>query len=125
MGNWRTVRIIGTCDSSEVDKLREAIKWDYRGNNNPPFHCLSNATSLCGLNDWPDETINREGNLAERGYDVEDVAKTLEKLLLIAPSLNIKIHCGGEYESTEVIATIICANGKVEIKEPEINSLEW
>jgi hypothetical protein len=66
------------------------------------------------------EKIDIVGNLAERDYSIEAVAKQLEKLAKIAPSLRVKIHCGGDYESTVCINTVILENGVVEIRQPEI-----
>lgn len=124
MGNWRTVQIVGTCDAKEVDALRAACAYSYddpdtMGN----FHCLSfNPTrpGLCGLGSWPGESMDASGNLAERNYGVEDVAETLRELVKVAPSLEVKVHCGGDYEGSECIATVTASNGSVEIGDPEV-----
>lgn len=108
MGNWTTVNIQGTCSTEDVPKLKAAISYDQNGDYEE-FHCLSATKGLCGLGDWSGETINRIGNLAERDYDVSDVADTLLKLAAVAPSLNVKIHVGADYEYTPCIATILCS----------------
>ena len=90
------------------------------------FHCLSydpSTPSLYGINGWVKETISAIGNLSERDYNVEDVVEQLKKLSIVAPSLNLVVHCGGEYESKECVATVILSNGNVETKEPQIDRL--
>ena len=117
MGNWRTVNIIGTVDKEEVNQLITACtpKSDYSN-----FHPLSILRGLCGLGCWVKEHINARGNLAERGYSVEIVAKTLKSLVKVAPSLNVKVHCGDNYESENCIATITVEDGKVSVGSPEV-----
>ena len=117
MGNWRTVNIIGEVPSDEVEALRTActIGKDF-GN----FHCLSISDGLAGLGDWVGEHVMARGNLAERDYSVETVAKTLKKLLEAAPNMKLKVHCGSDYESKECIATITVKDGKVTVGEPEV-----
>lgn len=123
MGNWRTVYIIGKCRADEVDALRQAVCIDFHKEWDR-FHCLCySGPSLCGLTNWPAERINAVGNLAERDYSVEDVAASLRNLIKIAPSLDIKIHCGGDWEAKQCIATVQGAGGKVAILEPEITIL--
>lgn len=123
MGNWRTVYIVGKCHSDEVDALRQAVCVDFRKERGR-FHCLCySGPSLCGLTNWPAERINAVGNLAERNYSVEDVAASLRNLIKIAPSLDIKIHCGGDWEAKECVATVQAANGKVAILGPELEIL--
>lgn len=120
MGDWRTVFMVGRCAPEHVAALREAITpgEDYRN-----FHCLVNSGGLCGIWDWAAESILAVGNLAERNYTVENVAARLALLLKVAPSLELKVHCGGDYESVECIATITVSEGKVTIAEPEILKL--
>jgi hypothetical protein len=120
MGNWRTVRIIGTCSKDDVTALRAELDLRTEIEN---FHCLGNTGGLCSLPNWGNENIDVIGNLAERDYSVNDVAKQLEKLAKIAPSLKVKIHCGGDYESTDCVNTIVLENGVVEIRQPEIESI--
>lgn len=117
MGNWRTVQIIGTCDPAEVSALIEACRWSPDGGE---FHPLTNAAGIMGLNEWAAAEINRLGNLAERGYSVEDVAAALRRLVEAAPSLRLKVHCGDEEESREVVATVTVVQGAVAIGPPEL-----
>lgn len=116
MGNWRTVNIIGKVDANEVEALKEACTVDSDYNN---FHCLSICNGLCGLGDWVQTNINARGNLAERDYTVEDVAEEFKKLVKIAPSLEVKIHCGGNNEDEKCIATITVKNREVKVHQPE------
>lgn len=120
MGNWTTVNMIGKCNEEDVSALKQAITVNDDYEN---FHCLSNTGGLCGLNDWAEEQINAIGNLAERDYDADDIAEELKKLSEIAPSLNLVVHVGGDYESLDCIHTVKCKDGKVDILEPEVKQL--
>ena len=118
MGNWRTVNIIGTVSESEVDNLRQACTYNKQDYSN--FHCLSMSNGLCGLGHWVSTTINAQGNLADKGYSIEDVTEQLKELVKVAPSLKLKVHCGGDYESEDVLATITVEEKKVSIGKPEV-----
>lgn len=119
MGNWRTVQIVGTCAAAEVPALGRALNPgpDYRN-----FHCLVNG-GLFGLPNWAAEQISVIGNLAERGYDPDAVARTLTKLAAVAPSLAVKVHCGGDYEAAECVATVTLAGGVATMGPPEIAAI--
>ncbi len=72
---------------------------------------------------WAAKTIDASGNLAERDYSVESVAKTLEDLAKVVPSLAVKVHCGGDYEDKTCINTITLADGKATIGKPEVETI--
>lgn len=116
MGNWMTVRIVGTCDADDVPALRKAID---PGPDYLNLHCLSGGSGVCGIGDWASADIDRVGNVAERDYTPEDVAEALGQIVKAVPSLTVKVHCGGDYESKDVVATVICEGGKVTVGEPE------
>lgn len=120
MGNWRTVHLIGTCDAAEVATLRTALTPDDTWSN---FGPLSITEGLCGLGDWPAEQINAHGNLAERNYTVADVAEHLTRLLEIAPSLRLVVHCGDDWESSTCIAGIRVQGGQVTRGAPEVKAV--
>jgi hypothetical protein len=120
MGNWRTVNIQGTCAAEELPALRKSITVDKDYEN---FHCLSNSGGMIGLGNWPAEQMDVTGNLAERDYSVNAVAWQLEELMILAPSLRLKVHCGDEYESLQCIATITVGDRQVSIGDPEIERL--
>ena len=122
MGNWMTVNIVGTCDKAEVGAL---VKECQTGTDYGNFHCLSFGypPSLCGLGCWPGENISAIGNLADRDSTPEDVSEQLRKLSEAAPSLAVRVHCGGAYESTECVCTISLKSGVVEKLLPEIKTL--
>ena len=108
VGNWRTVNVTGTMSAEHAARLRELLDWrDYGYAGHEPPHgtdCLSFSSimpGLAGLGAWPATEISRSGNLHERDYSVEDVATALRALVLLAPSMMLKVHCGGEYESAE------------------------
>lgn len=123
MGNWRTVNVTGTMSEADAQALRAHLTYDFGDTATfdrfGPLSFSRKSPSLCGLNDWPRETVNACGNLAERDYSVEDVADELRKLVHIAPSMLLKIHCGGEYESDDCIATISVGEGIVAVGKPE------
>ena len=131
MGNWRTVNVIGTiARQSEVDALREHLDYGnpaYENGDYSHFGPLSFNTTrpgLCGLGDWPALQIARCGNLAERDYSVKDVAETLRELVRIAPTMLLKVHCGGDWESDECVATISVGEGLVAIGKPEVETID-
>ena len=133
MGNWRTVNIVGTMSPQDAQALRAHL--GYPGywkdvDNDPawqrfgPLSFCKDQPSLCGVNDWPAESMDRAGNLAERDYDPDDVADTLRELLAVAPSMELKVHCGGEYESLECVATVTVTGGVVTVGPPEVAELK-
>jgi hypothetical protein len=124
MGNWRTVNITGTMSAEHAAVLLDLLDKgpDYRRDVPRDAECLafSRATpSLCGLNAWPAAEMNRSGNLAERNYSVDDVTLALQVLVHHAPSMLLKVHCGGEYESDECVATVSVGEGLVVVGKPE------
>lgn len=124
MGNWRRAHLVGTCDRGEAGKLRRVIRMDLSVPDfDQPFYPLSATGGVCGLPMWPDEEIDAVGNLAERDYDAEDVADCLRKLLTVAPSLELEVHLGGEYEADECVATVVCRDGEVSVEEPRVDEV--
>lgn len=124
MGNWRTVEMHGACPADQVESLRKYITLPPRVEDwNSDFQegpLSFMGISLCGLGDWPAEAINAYGNLFERDYAVEDVAAHLMRIVdNAAPGLTLTVHCGGDNESKECIATIEVADGEVEICAPK------
>ena len=118
MGNWRTVHVTGTCAAAEVPTLRDALAaknsaGDYVYDKWGP---LAISEGLCALGDWPAERISRTGNLFERDYSPEDVADHLRKVCHLAPSLSLKVECGGEWESEDIVAVVICEAGEVRVE---------
>lgn len=123
MGNWRTVHIVGTCDPDEVPALREAIRWDIDDFSITP-HALSASEGLMAIGDWAAEVISATGNCFERDFSVQFVASALEQIATTVPSLEVKVHCGGENESLECVATItVSPNFGVAVGEPEMKRL--
>jgi len=120
MGNWTTVHISGACDKEDVSALKKFVN---TGDDWSKFHCLCNSGGLCGLGDWATETISASGNLAERDFSASDVKEAIEDALKKAPSLTLKVHVGGDYESLECVATVNCKDGEVTIDEPEIKEI--
>ena len=122
MGNWRTVTIRGHIDPAEAAELRRSLTIDLRDPNADwdAFGPLTITEGLVGLGDWVSADIDTGGNLAERDYDVDDVADHLRKVVTIAPSAELKVHCGDEWESKTCVATITVSGGRVEVGPPEV-----
>ncbi len=126
MGDWRTVTMHGTVDRTEVDRLRAACVYDTYGEDWGDFGPLSfdpATPGLASLGDWVRPTIAAGGNLAERDYSVRDVAEHLRRLVLVAPSLALAVHCGGDYESPACVATITVADGAVTVGPPLVTEV--
>lgn len=119
MGNWRRVQIIGSCALGDVSALIKALD---PGKDYENFHCLVNG-GIAGLPQWASENIDAIGNLAERGYSVDDVAEQLEALAKVAPSLAVKVHCGGDYEVPDCVATVILDKGNAAVGDAEIEMI--
>lgn len=121
MGNWCTVSLRGSLAKSDVDAVLEfvTVNGDYSN-----FHCLSGSIAgLAGLGMWPGEEIHADGNLAERNYGPDSVAETLREIVKIAPSLSLKVHCGGEYEDKTCVATVTAHDGEVSVGDPEVETV--
>lgn len=117
MGNWRTVNLRGTLAPEDVDKATEFLTPDEMYRN---FGPMSYGAGMAGLGRWAREVINADGNLAERDYGSDDVAEHLRGLVAVAPSLELKVHCGADYEDSNCIATVTVSNGEVSVGEPEV-----
>lgn len=120
MGNWRTVRVVGTCDPRQVRALSQRVNVGLDYSN---FGPLSNAGGICGLGAWPAPEIDRVGNLAERDYSPDAVADHLRELADVAPSLAVRVHCGGDYEDAGCVATVTLADGVVTVGPPEVTDV--
>lgn len=129
MGNWRTVNITGTMSEHDAGMLREYLGYthdldDPAFSRFGPLSFNRQQPGIFGLNDWVSPSVSACGNLAERDYSVEDVAEELRKLVAIAGTLLLKVHCGGDYESDECIATISVGEGLVVVGKPEVERVE-
>lgn len=125
MGDWMTVTIEGRIDAADVPAARAVIE---TGEDWDKFHCLTYIPSLGGLGRWiPDGggDIWGVGNLSERNYDADDVAEVLRQLVEAAPSLDLKVHCGGPYESKQCVATVTAHKGVVEIVDPQVETVGY
>jgi hypothetical protein len=113
------VKIVGTCAPDDVEKLKPRLGWS---DDFEDFHCLRNG-GVCGLPNWAREKIDVVGNLAERDFDVDDIRDTLLDLADAAPSLEVKVHVGGDYEAAECVATVTLEAGGSTIGPPEIEEV--
>ena len=116
MGNWKRVEIIGTCDPSEVNALRAVVCVDFTDDR---WTCISGSSGICGLPRWPNAQIRAVGNLGERDYSAASVADALNHYLRSAPSLDVRVHVGGDYESDECIATVRIDEGRYKVCKAE------
>jgi hypothetical protein len=135
VGNWRTVNIVGTMTAEHAAVLLDLLDYgDYSGDDDErysrvwgaPYACLGFSSArpgLCGLGAWPAAQMNRAGNLAERDYSVQDVAGALRALVAVAPSMLLKVHCGGDWESDECVATVSAGEGIVAVGPPEVETI--
>lgn len=121
MGNWRTVHLQGTCNPVDVPALRDflSLRSDDHG-----WGCLHSG-GLAGLQNWAGEEITVIGNLGERGFTPEDVAEELRKIIAtVAPSLKVKVDCGGDYESTDCVATVLVGeDSSVAVLPPSVERI--
>jgi hypothetical protein len=124
VGNWRTVNMGGTVNADEVPALRARLTYaDDAWDNFGPLSFAPDRPALCGLGDWVKSVVDVRGNLAERDYGVADVATVLAELAELAPSLRLKVHCGGDWESAECVATITVRDGGVAVGPAEVESV--
>lgn len=128
MGNWRTVNVTGTIAEADITPLRARLGythepgdpgWEHFG----PLSFNLDKPSLCGLNNWVRPNVSAAGNLAERDYTPEDVRAELQELLTIAPSMMLVVHCGGDWESDECVATIRTGEGLAVLLPPEVEKV--
>ncbi len=143
MSNWRTVNITGTMTRRDAEALRDHLGYslmispvissqvdepaqlahDSALDHFGPLFFNRDQPSICGVNAWPAEEMDVAGNLAERGYTVEDVAEHLRELVAVAGSMMLVVHCGGEHESLKCVATIRVGEGVVAVMKPEKEKL--
>lgn len=120
MGNWTTVNIKGTIAPEHVQAVRKHFAKDFMDEG---WGCLHGG-GICGLPNLGTENINAAGNLGERDYGAEDVAKECNKVLAFAPSFDVVVHVGEDYESLEVAATVKKVDGKYQVVAPEVKTIE-
>lgn len=127
MGDWMTVNIHGTINPEDVPAARAFVDV---GDNWDRFHplCTTIYGGVCGLGQWIPASggpFTAVGNLAERNFMVADVAEAAGRLAEVAPSLSLKIYCGGPYESLDCVATVLAGGGMpVMITDPEVPRLD-
>lgn len=128
MGDWMTVSIRGHIDSAEAEAAQAFV---FIGRDWDRFHCLcqfdNHGFRGAGLGMWIPAAggdIKAYGNLSERGYGPHAVAETLEELAKVAPSLTLKVHCGGSYESTDCTATVTLKDGLAVVGDPELADIQ-
>ena len=120
MGIWKRAMVVGTCATNDVAALKKALTYDKRTLEG--FHPLV-CGGICGLPNWAAENIMAVGNLAERGYDADSVAETLEDIAKTVPSLRVKVHVGKDGEVSDCEATVTLADGKATVGPAEVATL--
>lgn len=123
MGNWRTVNMTGTIDPAEAAELVDYLTWDQ---NTDPHGLgpLTISSAIFALGRWPAAAVDAHGNLFERDYTPQDVADQLHLLTGVAPSMDLVVHCGGEYEDLECVATITVKGGRVKLWPPQVKTVQ-
>lgn len=120
MGNWRRAHILGTCDVADVARLHQLLAAPV---TDPAWGCL-HCGGLMGLRNWAAARIDTFGNLAERNYTPQDVAKALLACIAAAPSLRVMVHVGRPFEAAQCEATVVAwAQGKVYVGPPGVRTL--
>lgn len=121
MGNWRRVAMRGRVSEEDRGALEVAVSI---GEDYVRFHCLAHVGGICGLGNWARSTeINALGNLSERDYGVESIVDALEKLVKVAPSLQLVVDVGADYESSTCIATVKVSGGVVSLHQAEAGTV--
>ena len=133
MGNWRTIEIQGHMAAEEAVQLREDLTYDYMSDaaKEPISVCLCwggggrSPMSIGGLGMWvkKDGLLAGQGNLFERDYGVEDVKRGLERIAAKYPTFTAVVHCGGDYESAECVASLFAARGQVWQVDPLVQTV--
>lgn len=125
MGNWRRVWIVGTFPADQVEPLRAAFsKPENPCDDWPEYHPLLIGVGLASLGNWPAPVVNAVGNLYERDFSPEDVRDACERYVIpVAPGADLKIHCGGDYESAECVGTVTVADGTATLGKAEVKTL--
>jgi hypothetical protein len=120
------VTITGEVAEAEVAALRAALTYDAAtgqttaGSEWGPLSFDPLHPGGAGLGDWPAPTISATGNLSETDLGPEHVAAHLRQLVGVAPSLNVAVHCGGDWETPACVATVTAAGGVVSVGPPQV-----
>lgn len=124
--SWRRVHLIGSIAPHEKDTLRARL--DCRDIFDPEvldrMGPLSFASAALGLPPWPapgpSDQIEAVGNMSERGFEPDDVARQLDELAHVAPSLAIVVHVGEEDEGRHCVATVVKVRSRpARVAEPQ------
>lgn len=119
--NKRAVWLVGTVSADDLPLLQGFVR---TGRGYQGFHALCHyGPSLDGLNDWPALRMDVVGNLPGHGYTIDEIAEVLLWAAAFAPTLTLKVHCGGDHEDPEVVATITVEDLEVTVGPPEIARL--
>jgi hypothetical protein len=120
MGDWRRVQIVGTCGAQDVPKLRAHLAKDFTEDG---WGCLHSG-GICGLPNWGRENIDVIGNLGERDYTPQSVGEELARIVeAVAPSLNVRVYVGEEYEGDKCVATVSLGEDGAVVGPPEIENV--
>jgi len=131
MGDWRTVQLVGkVADKSEVEGIIKYLKVDKNSYDSLAYddgvYYLQFGSSLCGINQWVNSNgkISVIGNVYERDCELDDLEKELNVIAKKYNSLDLVLHAGGSYESTECTASFIVKNGIVKRCEPMVKEID-
>lgn len=84
------------------------------------------GNGLCGINQWVKSNgkINVVGNVFERDCELIDLEKEMNVLAKKYNSLDLVLHAGGSYESTECTASFVVKNGIVNRCKPMVKEID-
>jgi hypothetical protein len=124
MGNWRTVHLQGSVGTPEWYPLVAHLSVRYE---DPAWGCLHSG-GLFGLQNWAQSNVKERGdrvefssygNLGERDYTPGDVADEIRRIKdQVAPSLILRVDCGGEYEDLTCVATVLVGEDDIVVVVP-------
>lgn len=136
MGNWRMIEMDGTVDPAEGKRIHEGIMEISRYFSGESVASRQRRQSAVGFTvyalqysssghggwfwDWRSGRIAGCGNLYERNIDPPDVLRDLVALAAVAPSLDLAVHCGGEWERNHCVCTIRVKEGVATMGPPEV-----
>jgi hypothetical protein len=120
MGDWRRVRVVGTCGDQDKYQLQRLLGVKFEDDR---WDCLCRGGGL-GLPDWGGKSeFDVIGNLAERGFDEESVVEHLTKLGKECPTLACRVHVGDHNEKDNCVATVTLVAGEAKVGKPEVEQI--
>jgi len=116
----RRIHIDGTCNPAEVGRLREYLLGRPGDDEFGPLH----REGMIGIPCWAADRIDEVGHLCGEGYTVEDLVAELEHIAeTVAPSLCVRVHVGGDGDSSTCVKTVSISGGVSFVFEPLVDEV--